>query len=123
MSIVHSNINSLGYSIAQQDTVRGKSQTVNPVNNFGLRSLCNPEEGSSRQSNHNVQIFDKRTLNITYFGLILQGFHQDWSHKRQMNQQTSISVHRYVKQIDEYSRLNHRDVEGIYKPYLYAQAA
>ena len=32
-SIVHSNITTPGYSIAQQETVRGNSQTVNHVKN------------------------------------------------------------------------------------------
>ena len=123
MSIVHSNITTPAYSIAQQETVQDKSQTVNHVNNVRQISWHKPEEGSLRWSNQNVHIVRKRTLEITSSGRILREVHRDWSNKSQMNQQTSISDHRYAERVNKSSRSDHRDIEKIKKPYLYAQAA
>ena len=64
-SKVHSNITTQCYSIAQQETVQGKSWRVNHVNIFRQESWQNPEEGSAIQSNQNVHVVGERTLKIT----------------------------------------------------------
>ena len=120
---MHSNITTPGYSISQQETVRGKSRTVNHVNNVQQGSRRNPKEWYSRRSNHNLHIVGRRTLKITSSGQILQTVHHDWLQKRQTNQQTLRSDYRYVKIIDNSSILNHQDVAEINKPYPYAQAS
>ena len=56
-------------------------------------------------------------------GQILQVVHHEWSHKRQMNQLTSISDHQYVERIDKYSISDHWDIIRIKNLYPYAQAA
>ena len=43
--IVYSNITIPGYSIAQQETVRGKIRMVNQVKNIEIRFLQNLEDG------------------------------------------------------------------------------
>ena len=131
---MHSNITTLGYIISQQETVQGKSWTVNHVKNIEIRSQRKPEDEPRRRSNQNVQIFRKSTLNITSFGRILWAFNHDGrtkvrrinKHQAQIittsnestnlrhrslicrtNRQTSGTDHRYVKRIDETKRLNH----------------
>ena len=74
---MHININTPGYSIAQQETVGGRIRKVNQVNNVGQGYQQNPEERSTRRSNQNVEIVNKRTLKITFFGRILQAVHHD----------------------------------------------
>ena len=74
---MHSNITTPGYSIAQQETVRGKSQTVNHVKNVKIIYRRNPEDGPTRQSNQKSHIVGKRTLKITSFGQILRAVNLD----------------------------------------------